>query len=96
MQRIARIIIGLSLALIVFARDGAQDQANLASLDLIWNTLRAEYWDASMAGLDWQAIHEQYLREMRTAAGIASASCHEPDDSAAAVIPSCDYSRMGI
>src|SRR5690242_13464601 len=102
MQRIATIVISLSLALAVFALDGAQEQANLASLDLIWNTLRAEYWDASMAGLDWQAIHEQYLREMRTAAGIEQARAvmsrmiQRLPSSHLAIIPGWAYSRPDL
>lgn len=39
----------------------------LDSFELIWSTLRDHYWDPSMAGLNWQAIHDQYLRKITAA-----------------------------
>ena len=37
------------------------------SFELVWTTLRDSYWDKTMAGLDWQAIHDRYLVEVKAA-----------------------------
>ena len=41
--------------------------ANVASFELMWSTLRDRYWDRTMAGQNWQAIHDQYLPEIEKA-----------------------------
>ena len=47
--------------------DVAGKKALIDSFELIWGTLRERYWDSSMAGLNWQAIHDKYLHKIRTA-----------------------------
>ncbi len=47
--------------------NATEKKALIDSFELIWSTLRDRYWDPSMAGLNWHAIHEQYLQKIRTA-----------------------------
>lgn len=47
--------------------NAAEKKALVDSFELIWSTLRDRYWDASMAGVNWQAIHDRYLRKVRAA-----------------------------
>jgi carboxyl-terminal processing protease len=98
MSRIARIFIAaLSIALLV-----GQQKTDVESFELIWNTLRSEYWDPSMAGLDWQSIHDQYLGEMRAAGGteaaraVMSRMIRRLPSSHLAVIPAWAYSRSPV
>jgi carboxyl-terminal processing protease len=51
----------------------AQKTANLASFELVWKTLRDGYWDPSMGGVDWNAAHEQYRREVEQAETVMEA-----------------------
>jgi carboxyl-terminal processing protease len=37
-----------------------QKQANLASFEFVWSTIRDTHWEQNPGGLDWQAIHEEY------------------------------------
>ncbi len=34
---------------------------------MVWGTLRDQYWDPTMAGLNWQTIHQQFRREVEAA-----------------------------
>jgi carboxyl-terminal processing protease len=47
--------------------EAAESKAFVDSFELIWATLRDRYWDPSMAGLNWQAIHQRYLRKIQAA-----------------------------
>jgi carboxyl-terminal processing protease len=68
----------LSLAILLTALGGSaasgppatsteQQKLNLASFEMVWSTLRDQYWDPTMAGLNWQAIHQQFRREVEAA-----------------------------
>src|SRR2546423_14639198 len=98
MTRIARIFLA-ALALTLAA---GQQRTDLESFELIWSTLRGEYWDASMAGLDWQSIHDQYLRELQAAKdaegarGVMSRMIHRLPSSHLAIIPGWAYSRSDL
>jgi hypothetical protein len=37
-----------------------QKQANLASFETVWTTIRDKHWETNPGGLDWQAIHAEY------------------------------------
>ena len=39
----------------------------LDSFELIWSTLRDSYWDETMAGLDWPAVHDRYFAAVKSA-----------------------------
>jgi carboxyl-terminal processing protease len=98
MPRIARIFMAaLSICLLA-----GQQKTDVESFELIWNTLRSEYWDPSMGGLDWQAIHDQYLGEMRAAGGteaaraVMSRMIRRLPSSHLAVIPAWAYSRSDV
>jgi hypothetical protein len=43
------------------------------SFEMIWSTLRDHYWDAGMAGLDWQKVHDQYRPKVESAANLDEA-----------------------
>ncbi len=44
-----------------------EKKADVESVELIWSTLRDRYWDSTMGGLDWPAIHIKYKREVEAA-----------------------------
>jgi carboxyl-terminal processing protease len=37
-----------------------QKQLNTDSFEKVWKTIRDKHWEKNPAGLDWQAIHEEY------------------------------------
>jgi len=43
------------------------------SFEVIWSTLRDHYWDASMAGLDWRKVHDDYLPKVAAAGNLDEA-----------------------
>lgn len=98
MPRIARIFVA-AFSLVLLAREQKTD---VESFELIWSTLRNEYWDPSMAGLDWQAIHDQYLRELQAAGGPEEARAamsrmiHRLPSSHLAIIPGWAYSHSDL
>ena len=69
------------------------------SFELVWTTLRDSYWDRTMAGLDWQAIHDRYLVDVKAAttaeqarAAMSRMIANLPS-SHLAIIPSSLYKR---
>ena len=44
-----------------------QRQLNLASFEQVWSTVRDKHWETKPAGLDWQAIHEEFLPRVQNA-----------------------------
>jgi len=50
-----------------------QNRLKVDSFELVWSTLRDHYWDKTMAGLNWQSVHNNYIKELK-AAGTADAA----------------------
>jgi carboxyl-terminal processing protease len=50
-----------------------QRQANLASFETVWTTIRDKHWETSPGGLDWQAIHAEYRPRVEAAASTEAA-----------------------
>jgi carboxyl-terminal processing protease len=50
-----------------------QRAANLESFELVWKTIRDKYYDPTVRGLDWKAIHEQYRPRLEKATSMAEA-----------------------
>ena len=50
-----------------------QRQANLASFETVWTTIRDRHWETKPGGLDWQAIHEEYRPRIEVAATMEAA-----------------------
>jgi carboxyl-terminal processing protease len=44
-----------------------QNRLNVESFELVWSTLRDQYWDKTMAGLNWQSVHNNYIKEVKAA-----------------------------
>ncbi len=69
-------------------------QAIIDSFELIWSTLRDQYWDPTMAGLNWQELHDTYLPKIKAARSVAEARplmeelIHKLPSSHLAVLPS--------
>jgi carboxyl-terminal processing protease len=67
------------------------------SFEVVWSTLRDHYWDASMAGLDWQKMHDQYLAKVKAARDLDEARkamsemIHKLPSSHLALIPTEAY-----
>lgn len=59
MRKLASFIL---LFVAVLVQPGASQQADdyAASFDLVWQTMRDEYFDPEMGGLDWTALYEEY------------------------------------
>ena len=52
----------------VFAQLTAeQKQANLASFETVWTTIRDKHWETKPGGLDWEAIHAEYRPRVEAA-----------------------------
>ena len=68
-----------ALALILFASPifaqltTEQKQANLASFETVWTTIRDKHWQTNPGGLDWQAIHAEYRPRIEAAASTEAA-----------------------
>jgi len=96
---VMRWIARISIAVLTVVLTAGQQKTDLESFELIWSTLRSEYWDASMAKLDWQAIHEQYLHELKAAKdteqarAVMSRMMHRLPSSHLAIIPGWAYDR---
>jgi carboxyl-terminal processing protease len=96
---VMRWIARVSIAVLTVVLTAGQPKTDLESFELIWSTLRSEYWDASMAKLDWQAIHEQYLQELQAAKdtnearAVMSRMIHRLPSSHLAIIPGWAYDR---
>ncbi len=45
-----------------------QKQANLASFEFVWTTIRDQHWDKNPGGLDWQAIGAEFRPRVEQAA----------------------------
>ncbi len=73
------------------------NQAILDSYELVWTTLRDHYWDRTMAGVDWQQLHDQYLPKIKAAKsvsesrGIIDELIHRLPSSHLAIIPGEAY-----
>jgi len=65
----SRALLGLFLLTIpIFAQLTAeQKQANLASFEAVWTTIRDKHWETNPGGLDWQAIHAEYRPQVEAA-----------------------------
>ncbi|MEO8050797.1 MAG: S41 family peptidase [Acidobacteriota bacterium] len=50
-----------------------QQQANLASFETVWTTIRDKHWETKPGGLDWQAIHAEYRPRIDAAASTEAA-----------------------
>lgn len=50
-----------------------QKQANLASFETVWTTIRDKHWEMNPGGLDWQAIHAEYRPRIEAAASTEAA-----------------------
>jgi carboxyl-terminal processing protease len=48
-------------------------QKNLESFEFVWSTIRDKHWDASLDGPQWQAVHDEFLPQMRKAESIGEA-----------------------
>jgi len=50
-----------------------QKQANLASFESVWTTIRDKHWEQNPGGLDWEAIHREYRPKMEATASTEAA-----------------------
>jgi carboxyl-terminal processing protease len=50
-----------------------QKQANLASFETVWTTIRDKHWEQNPGGLDWVAIHQEYRPKMEATASTDAA-----------------------
>lgn len=51
----------------------AERQANLASFEQVWKTVRDKHWEARPGGLDWQAVHDELRPKVEQAASTEAA-----------------------
>ena len=83
---------------------GAEDfnsKAAADSFEVVWATLRDQYWDRSMAGLNWQQMHDSYLVKVKSAHNDSevrqtmSEMVHKLPSSHLALIPAEVYGKAG-
>ena len=64
----------LTISLTLCAQpDAAQRQLALDSFEKVWTTLRDTHWEKNPAGLDWQAIHDEFRPKVAKAANMDEA-----------------------
>jgi len=50
-----------------------QKQANLASFETVWTTIRDKHWETNPGGLDWQAMYAEYRPRIEAATSTEAA-----------------------
>ncbi len=61
MNRIAARVLPLAAcAALAFALTPEQRQLNIDSFEQVWKTVRDKHWQVKPAGLDWQAVHDEF------------------------------------
>src|SRR5215471_18134965 len=64
----------LAISLTLCAQpDAAQRQLALDSFEKVWTTIRDTHWEKNPAGLDWQAIHDEFRPRVAKAANMEQA-----------------------
>ena len=64
----------LAISLTLCAQpDAAQRQLALDSFERVWTTIRDTHWEKNPAGLDWQAIHDEFRPKVAKAANMDEA-----------------------
>jgi carboxyl-terminal processing protease len=64
----------LAISLTLCAQpDAAQRQLALDSFERVWTTIRDTHWEKNPAGLDWQAIHDEFGPKVAKAANMDEA-----------------------
>ncbi|MGA3187306.1 MAG: S41 family peptidase [Bryobacteraceae bacterium] len=57
----------LLLAASLFGQTPAEKQSQIASFEKVWTTIRDKHWQRNPGGLDWQAIHSEFLPRIEAA-----------------------------
>ena len=65
---IGGLFLGLWIAPVSAQMSLQQRQANLASFDQAWTTIRDQHWDPKPGGLDWDAVGAEFRPKMERAA----------------------------
>jgi carboxyl-terminal processing protease len=55
------------------ALTAGEKRLNIESFDLIWTTIRDQYWDPGFGGVNWSAVHEELRPKIETAATMQQA-----------------------
>ena len=77
-------------------------QANIASFDHVWTTIRDKNWDTDLNGLDWEGIRDDFRPQVETAASTDEARARINsmlgllDQSHMGVIPASTYDSVMI
>ena len=50
-----------------------QKRLNIESFELIWSTIRDQYWDPDFGGVNWQAVHDELRPKIEGAASMSDA-----------------------
>jgi carboxyl-terminal processing protease len=50
-----------------------QRRLNLDSFEFVWTTVRDQYWDPKLGGVNWQTAHEEFLPAMQKAETMSQA-----------------------
>ncbi|MGA2877363.1 MAG: S41 family peptidase [Bryobacteraceae bacterium] len=50
-----------------------QRQLNVQSFEYVWTTIRDKHWQTKPGGLDWQAIHDEFLPKIESAESMEAA-----------------------
>ncbi|HLG98735.1 MAG TPA: S41 family peptidase [Bryobacteraceae bacterium] len=56
----ARLVLLVAAASFALALTPEQRQLNIESFEQVWKTVRDKHWQSKPAGLDWQAVHDEF------------------------------------
>lgn len=77
-----------------------QKELNIESFEKIWTTIRDKHWEKNPAGLDWQAIHDEYRPKidqadsMEAARGVMREMLDRLKQTHFGILPAATYSEV--
>lgn len=63
----------LAAASLAFALTPLERKLNIDSFEYVWKTVRDKHWETKPAGLDWQAVHDEFRPAIEKADSIEAA-----------------------
>src|SRR5262245_31163235 len=73
-REVMRVLVAFAAAAVAWGQLSAEERKlNLDSFEKVWTTVRDKHWQTKPAGLDWQAIHDEFRPRAEKAASMDEA-----------------------